>query len=63
MAFADACLVRMAELHANASVWTLDADVRLSRKSPADVVCWSQTRRFRCNVVQDSWLLTLVRGG
>jgi predicted nucleic acid-binding protein len=33
MAFADACLVRMAELHANASVWTLDADFRIYRKN------------------------------
>lgn len=33
MGFADACLVRMAELHTDASVWTLDADFRIYRKN------------------------------
>lgn len=33
MAFADACLVRMAELHSDASVWTLDEDFRFYRKN------------------------------
>jgi predicted nucleic acid-binding protein len=33
MAFADACLVRMAELRPEASIWTLDADFRLYRKN------------------------------
>jgi predicted nucleic acid-binding protein len=32
MGFADACLVRMAELHDDASVWTVDADFRRYRK-------------------------------
>ncbi|MSU24758.1 MAG: hypothetical protein EXS32_13165 [Opitutus sp.] len=32
MSFADACLVRMAELHAEAVVWTLDADFHVYRK-------------------------------
>lgn len=33
MAFADACLVRMAELRPDACVWTLDADFRVYRKN------------------------------
>jgi predicted nucleic acid-binding protein len=33
MAFADACLVRMAELRPEASIWTLDADFRVYRKN------------------------------
>jgi len=33
MAFADACLVRMAELRPEASLWTLDADFRFYRKN------------------------------
>jgi predicted nucleic acid-binding protein len=33
MSFADACLVRMAELHAEAAVWTLDRDFRFYRKN------------------------------
>lgn len=33
MAFADACLVRMAELHSEASIWTLDTDFRFYRKN------------------------------
>ena len=32
MSFADACLVRMAEAHADASVWTLDRDFHFYRK-------------------------------
>lgn len=32
MSLADACLVRMAELHLNASVFTLDGDFRIYRK-------------------------------
>lgn len=32
MAFADACLVRMSELHADASIVTLDSDFRVYRK-------------------------------
>ncbi len=32
MAFADACLVRMAELHPSATVWTLDRDFLVYRK-------------------------------
>jgi uncharacterized protein len=33
MAFADACLVRMAELHSDACIWTLDSDFRFYRKN------------------------------
>ena len=33
MAFADACLVRMAELRADACIFTLDADFRFYRKN------------------------------
>lgn len=33
MAFADACLVRMAELHSDASIWTLDTNFRFYRKN------------------------------
>jgi predicted nucleic acid-binding protein len=32
MAFADACLVRMTEMHADSCVWTLDSDFRFYRK-------------------------------
>ncbi|HEY3777828.1 MAG TPA: PIN domain-containing protein [Rhizomicrobium sp.] len=31
MSYADACLVRMAELHQGASVWTLDGDFQFYR--------------------------------
>jgi predicted nucleic acid-binding protein len=33
MAFADACLVRMAELRPQACIWTLDDDFRFYRKN------------------------------
>jgi uncharacterized protein len=33
MAFADACLVSMAELRPEACIWTLDADFRFYRKN------------------------------
>jgi predicted nucleic acid-binding protein len=33
MSFADACLVRMAELRPDASIWTLDADFNVYRKN------------------------------
>jgi uncharacterized protein len=32
MSFADACLVRMAELHAGSVVWTMDRDFTVYRK-------------------------------
>lgn len=32
MSFADACLVRMAELHPGASIWTLDPDFLVYRQ-------------------------------
>jgi predicted nucleic acid-binding protein len=32
MSFADACLVRMAELEPEASIWTLDEDFRVYRR-------------------------------
>lgn len=33
MSFADACLVRMCELNAEAAVWTLDRDFRVYRRN------------------------------
>jgi predicted nucleic acid-binding protein len=33
MSLADACLVRMAEMHASARVFTLDADFRVYRRN------------------------------
>ncbi|MCK5524842.1 MAG: hypothetical protein KAI83_17080 [Thiomargarita sp.] len=33
MSFADACLVRMAELYPNSAVLTLDSDFRIYRKN------------------------------
>lgn len=38
MALADACLVRMAELHADATVWTVDGDFRIYRKNGREVI-------------------------
>jgi predicted nucleic acid-binding protein len=32
MSFADACLVRLSELHENPRVWTLDSDFRIYRR-------------------------------
>lgn len=32
MSFADACLVRMTELHPDVHVWTLDSDFRIYRR-------------------------------
>jgi uncharacterized protein len=33
ISFADACLVRMSEIHADSVVWTLDRDFRVYRRS------------------------------
>ncbi|MBK8477906.1 MAG: PIN domain-containing protein [Opitutaceae bacterium] len=33
MSFADACLVRLAELHPQSSVWTLDRDFKIYRRN------------------------------
>ncbi|HYY26392.1 MAG TPA: PIN domain-containing protein [Chthoniobacterales bacterium] len=33
ISFADACLVRMSELHQDCAVWTLDSDFRVYRRS------------------------------
>jgi len=33
MDYADACMVRMAELHPRAQVWTMDADFRVYRRN------------------------------
>jgi uncharacterized protein len=33
ISFADACLIRMSEIHANSVVWTLDSDFRVYRRS------------------------------
>jgi len=38
MALADACLVRMAELHADASVFTLDGHFRVYRRNRRQVI-------------------------
>ena len=38
MSLADACLVRMAELHAEAEVFTLDADFRIYRRHGNKVI-------------------------
>ena len=38
MSLADACLVRMAELHKDALVFTLDEDFRIYRKSNRQVI-------------------------
>ncbi len=38
MSLADACLVRMSELHTDACVFTLDSDFRLYRRSGRQVV-------------------------
>ncbi|OHE88851.1 MAG: pilus assembly protein [Verrucomicrobia bacterium RIFCSPLOWO2_12_FULL_64_8] len=38
MALADACLVRMAELHAGASVFTLDGHFRVYRRNRRQVI-------------------------
>lgn len=32
MSFADACLVRLSELHGDVAVWTLDSDFRIYRR-------------------------------
>jgi predicted nucleic acid-binding protein len=38
MSFADACLVRMAELHDDTPVFTLDKDFRVYRKNGREVI-------------------------
>jgi predicted nucleic acid-binding protein len=38
MAFADACLLRMAELYARSQVWTVDGDFRVYRKNGREVI-------------------------
>ena len=38
MALADACLVRMAEQHANHTVLTLDSDFQIYRKHRREVI-------------------------
>jgi predicted nucleic acid-binding protein len=38
MSFADACLVRMAELHENVPVFTLDTDFELYRKNKRQLI-------------------------
>lgn len=38
MSLADACLVRMAELHPNAAVFTFDADFRIYRRNGTKVI-------------------------
>ena len=38
ISFADACLVRMSELHQNAPIFTLDTDFRIYRKHGRQVI-------------------------
>ncbi len=38
MSFADACLVRMSEVHAQATILTLDEDLRIYRKNGRQVI-------------------------
>ncbi|MGD8210210.1 MAG: PIN domain-containing protein [Desulfobacterales bacterium] len=38
MSLADACMVRMSELHSNSSVFTLDSDFNLYRKNGRQVI-------------------------
>jgi predicted nucleic acid-binding protein len=38
MSLADACLVRMSELHANARVFTLDSDFKLYRRNSRQTI-------------------------
>jgi hypothetical protein len=38
MSLADACLVRMSELHSNSYVFTLDSDFNLYRKNGRHVI-------------------------
>ena len=38
MSLADACLVRMAELHANSRVFTIDSDFRIYRRHGRQVI-------------------------
>jgi len=33
MSFADACLVRMSEIHSDCAIWTLDSNFRVYRRS------------------------------
>ena len=47
MSLADACLVRMAELHADSSVLTLDRDFRVYRKHGRQVVPVIMPHDFR----------------
>jgi predicted nucleic acid-binding protein len=45
MSLADACIVRMAELHANRVVWTLDSDFAIYRKNGRQVIPTLRPRR------------------
>ncbi len=38
MSLADACLVRMSELHQDCSIWTLDSDFRVYRRSGRQLI-------------------------
>jgi predicted nucleic acid-binding protein len=38
MSLADACLVRMSELHSNSYVFTMDSDFNLYRKNGRQVI-------------------------
>lgn len=38
MSFADACLVRMAELHADVAIFTVDSDFRIYRRNGRHII-------------------------
>ena len=38
ISLADACLVRMSELHQDCSIWTLDSDFRVYRRSGRQLI-------------------------
>ena len=38
MDFADACLVRLAELHPASTIWTVDSDFRIYRQNGRDLI-------------------------
>lgn len=38
ISFADACLVRMSELHTDCRIWTLDADFKIYRRNGRQMI-------------------------
>lgn len=45
MDFADACMVRMTELHPRAQIWTLDRDFRVYRRNGRQAISLISPRR------------------